>query len=238
VIAAAAEIGYAAVELWDRFQQPFDAILEAAGENGLTVASMNGHSPLTDGLNRRANHDRLRDEILASIETAQAEGIPNLICFSGNRYEGVSDEEAIGITAEGLDLVKAAAEDAGVTLVLELLNSKVNHPGYQCDHTAWGVSVIEKVGSPNVKLLYDIYHMQIMEGDLIRTIKDAVAHIGHFHTAGNPGRRDLDDAQEINYKAVMDAIASTDYAGFVAHEFTPKADKVAALEAAFKLCER
>ena len=162
--------------------------------------------------------------------------IPALIVFSGNR-NGLPDAAGIEHTAEGLQRVAKAAEQAGVTLVLELLNTKVDHPDYQCDHTAWGVDVCKLVNSPRVKLLYDIYHMQIMEGDVIRTIRDNIAHIGHFHTAGNPGRNELDENQELYYPAICRAIAATDYDGYVGQEFTPKGDPVAALEQAYKACE-
>ena len=150
----------------------------------------------------------------------------------------MDDDTGAAITAEGLARVAGAAEDAGVTLVLELLNSKVNHPGYQCDHTAWGVRVCEAVNSPRVRLLYDIYHMQIMEGDIIRTIQRHHAWFGHYHTAGNPGRHDLDDAQELQYPAIMRAVAATGYTGFVGQEFLPKGEPVAALRHAFALCDR
>ena len=128
-----------------------------------------------------------------------------------------------------------SAEEAGVNLVLELLNSKVDHPDYQCDHTAWGLHVCQMVGSPRVKLLYDVYHMQIMEGDIIRTIRDTHPMIGHYHTAGNPGRNDLDEAQELYYPAILRTIAETGYTGYVGHEFIPKGDPVVALKAAFEL---
>jgi hydroxypyruvate isomerase len=124
-----------------------------------------------------------------------------------------------------------------VTLVLELLNSKVDHADYQCDHTAWGVDVCKMVSSPRVKLLYDIYHMQIMEGDVIRTLRDNIAQIGHFHTAGNPGRHDLDETQELYYPAIMRAIAATDYDGYVGQELMPKGDALAALEQAYQVCD-
>ena len=236
-IEAAAKIGYPAVELWFRDGAPFDVICEVAAENNMTVASICGHKTLNDGLNKPENHERIRDELLASIDVAVERGIPNLICFSGNR-EGRDDGESIGVCADGLAPVTEAAEKAGVMLNIELLNSKVNHPDYQCDHTAWGVEVCKRTGSPNVKLLYDIYHMQIMEGDLIRTIRDNIEFIGHFHTAGNPGRNDLDEHQEINYPAVIDAIKETGYERYLGHEFMPKGDKLKALEAAFKICDR
>jgi len=235
-IRTAAEIGFRGTEIWFRENAPFDLICEAASDHGLTVACICGHESLTDGLNRPENHERIRSELSVSIELAAERDIPNLICFSGNRGEA-DDEEAIEIVAEGLRRVAPAAEAAGVTLVIELLNSKVNHPGYQADHTAWGVEVARAVDSPAVKLLYDIYHMQIMEGDLCRTISDSIAHIGHFHTAGNPGRKDLDTEQEINYPAVMRTIAASGYTGFVAHEFRPKGDLLRGLEAAFRTCD-
>ncbi len=163
------------------------------------IASMCGHETLGDGLNKRSNHDRIEAEVRESLEIASRLGIPGLICFSGNRNAGQTDADAIEACAEGLRRVAPYAEAKGINLNLELLNSKVDHAGYQADHTAWGVAVCRKVGSPRVKLLYDIYHMQIMEGDVIRTIRENIAHIGHFHTAGNPDRKDLDDTQELNY---------------------------------------
>ena len=148
----------------------------------------------------------------------------------------MEEEEAIDNTADGLRRVALYAEDQGINLNIELLNSKVDHEGYQCDCTAWGLEVVERVDSPRVKLLYDIYHMQIMEGDVIRTIGEHSAAIGHFHTAGNPGRNDLDDAQELNYAAICSAIAATGYDGYVGHEFVPKGEVVSALRQAFELC--
>ena len=204
-------------------------------DNGLTIVTIGGHGTLTDGLNKRENHKRIADELNEKFELAREYGIPNLIVFSGNR-NGLSEEEGAEITAEGLKAVAPAAEAAGITLILELLNSKVDHPDYQCDHTPWGVQVIKAVNSPRVKLLYDIYHMQIMEGDLIRTIRDNIAHIAHFHTAGNPGRKDLDDQQEIYYPAVARAIHDTGYDGWLGHEFGPKADAFAALKQAYEAC--
>ncbi|HEX8834022.1 MAG TPA: TIM barrel protein [Abditibacteriaceae bacterium] len=202
---------------------------------GYSIVSINGHQSIEDGLNRRENHARIVDELRASLQVAKEFEIQNLICFAGNR-NGQGDEEGAANTIEGLSLLAKEAEAAGVTLILELLNSKVDHPDYQCDHTAWGAKVVGEVNSPRVKLLYDIYHMQIMEGDLIRNIRDNIAHIGHFHTAGNPGRKDLDDAQEINYAAVARAIYETGYSGWLGHEFHPKGDVVAALRQAFELC--
>ena len=236
-IEAAARIGYRGTEIWFRDAAPFDLVCRVAREVGMAVACMCGHKSLESGLNRRENHERIRAELLESIAVAARNGIPNLICFSGNRGEA-GDEEAVEVAAEGLASAAPAAEEAGVTLVLELLNSKVDHPGYQCDHTEWGVRVVRRVNSANVKLLYDIYHMQIMEGDLCRTIAGNIEHIGHFHAAGNPGRRDMDETQEINYPAVAAAIAAAAYGGYLAHEFRPKGDRLAALEAAFRLFQR
>jgi len=234
VLEHAASVGFPAFEFWSRDTVPFDLMCEIANDLGLVIASMCGHGTLTDGLNKEENHPRIRDELLASIELARTHQIPNLICFSGNR-EGRDDDESIGVVAEGLAQVAGEAEAAGIMLNIELLNSKVDHPGYQCDHTAWGVEVCKQVGSPNVKLLYDIYHMQIMEGDLCRTITENVDYIGHFHTAGNPGRKDMDETQEIYYPAVVRAINDTGYDRYVGHEFTPKGDKFEGLDTAFRL---
>ncbi len=230
-IRGAAKIGLSAVELIDQKYWPL------AQELGLKIATFGGHDTLTDGLNKRENHDRIENELLASIELAIANDIPGVIVFSGNRYEGVSDEEGIDITAEGLNRVTKAAEEKGINLCLELLNSKVDHPDYQCDHTAWGVEVCKRVNSPRVKLLYDIYHMQIMEGDIIRTIQENIEYIAHFHTGGNPGRHELDVTQEILYPPVMRAIVETGYELYVGHEFIPKGDPIEGLRAAFHLCD-
>src|SRR5579871_1708469 len=204
LIAEAAKIGYAGVEmcpqeLWGKVR-----------DGGLKIVTMGGHQSLSDGLNKRENHDRIEREINANLELAVKWEIPALIVFSGNR-NGLADDAGVEITAEGLKRVSKAAEDAGVTLVLELLNSKVDHPDYQCDHTSWGVAVCQAVNSPRVKLLYDIYHMQIMEGDVISCIRGNISHFGHFHTAGVPGRKDLDENQELYYPAIMRAIAETGY---------------------------
>ncbi len=230
LMAAAKRIGYAAVELLPR------ELWDAARDAGLVIASHGGHASLTDGLNRRENHTRIEGEINALLDLAVQYQIPNLICFSGNR-RGLDDETGALNTADGLRRVAKAAEAKGVTLALELLNSKVDHPDYQCDHTAWGAKVIRLVDSPRVKLLYDIYHMQVMEGDVIRTLRDHIGIISHVHTAGNPGRHDLDDAQELYYPAIMRAIADAGYAGYVGQEFVPKGDPVEALQAAYRVCD-
>ncbi len=224
-----AKLGYKGVEMID--EKYWSAVHDA----GMTVATVGGHGTLTDGLNKRENHSRIENEIGAKLEVAKKNKIPCLIVFSGNRC-GLDDYRGLDNTAEGLIRVKKAAEAAGVTLVLELLNSKVDHKDYQCDRTMWGVNVIKRVDSPRVKLLYDIYHMQIMEGDVIRTIKENIQYIGHFHTAGNPGRNDLDKDQELYYPAIAKAISATGYTGFVGQEFMPKGSALPALKHAFDEC--
>lgn len=231
------EIGFAAVEMWARGPD-FEEVVAAAKKHKLVVASMIGHNSLPDGLNKRSNHDRIEAELRESIDLAAKHGVPGVICFSGNRQPFQTDLEAIEACADGLKRVAPYAEKKGVNMNMELLNSKVDHPGYQCDHTAWGVAVCEKVNSPRVKLLFDIYHMQIMEGDLIRTIRDNLKWIGHFHTAGNPGRNDMDDTQELNYAGICRAIAATGYDLYVGHEFKPKGDLIEALRAVFALCNQ
>ncbi len=233
----ASESGYAAVELWGRGDD-FEDVIVLAEKYKLVVASMCGHKSLADGLNQRSNHDRIEDELKTSIDIAAKHGIPGVICFSGNRQQHMSEEEAIDAVADGLRRCAPYAEKKGVNLNLELLNSKVNHPGYQCDHTQWGIAVCEKVNSPRVKLLYDIYHMQIMEGDVIRTIRENIRWIGHFHTAGNPGRNDMDDTQELNYTGICKAIAGTDYEYYVGHEFKPKGDPIETLRSTFEMCNQ
>ncbi|MGD2175315.1 MAG: TIM barrel protein [Candidatus Brocadiaceae bacterium] len=236
LIRGSKEIGYAAFEIWHRGQAPFGEMVELARKYDMRIASMSGQRSLTDGLNDPDNHGRIADEVHESIKIAAQHDIPGLIVFSGNR-DGRDDEESIEVCAAGLRRVVEAAEKAGVNLNMELLNSKVNHPGYQCDHTHWGVRVCEAVGSPRVKLLYDIYHMAIMEGDLIRTIRDNIEHIGHFHTAGNPGRGPLDENQEIYYPAVCRAIADTGYVLYVGHEFGVQGDPLEALADAYETCD-
>ncbi|MEM7030203.1 MAG: TIM barrel protein [Chloroflexota bacterium] len=232
-----AEIGYAAVELWMRGDD-FEEVVKTAHKNNLVVASMIGHHSLPDGLNKPSNHARIEAELKESIDIAADNNMPGLICFSGNRIPYQTEPEAIEAVADGLKRVAGYAEDKGINLNLELLNSKVNHPGYLCDHTTWGAAVCEKVNSPRVKLLYDIYHMQIMEGDIIRTIHDYIDWIGHFHTAGNPGRNEIDDSQEMNYVGICKAIAETDYDLYLGHELMPKGDKLEALQQSFTICDQ
>lgn len=207
-------------------------------EHGL-VCSM-GYAALRDdfiprGFNDPANHDLLVGELERALPLAAQHGVPNLIAMFGNR-QGRSDAQATEACVAGLRRIAPLAERHGVTICVELLNSKVDHPDYQGDRTTFGAGVIEGVGSPRVKLLYDIYHMQIMEGDVIRTIRQHASHIAHFHTGGVPGRHELDDAQELNYKAVARAIADTGFPGFVAHEFVPTRDPLRSLREAVEVC--
>ena len=195
-----------------------------------------GGGEIKSAMNRVENHAKIEEALRKSIPKAAKLGVPNVITFSGNR-EGMSDEEGVKNCIIGLNRVKKIAEDNGVTICMELLNSKVDHHDYMCDHTAWGVCVVEAVNSPNVKLLYDIYHMQIMEGDLIRTIRENLQWLGHFHTGGVPGRHELDNTQEVEWAGVMRAIAETPYKGYVAHEFVPSRDPLKSLEEAVTLCD-
>jgi hydroxypyruvate isomerase len=224
----AKEIGFAAVELLP------ERLFSLARDSGLQISAINGHTTIENGLNDAANHDRIEHEILANLKLAEKWNAPNLICFSGNK-RGLDFETGAQTTAEGLARVAKHAENAGVTLILELLNSKVDHPDYQCDHTAFGLKVCEHVNSSRVKLLYDIYHMQIMEGDIIRTIQNHHPSFAHYHTAGNPGRNELDERQELNYAAIAKAILGTGFDGFVTHEFVPKHDPIQSLERAFQI---
>jgi hydroxypyruvate isomerase len=195
-----------------------------------------GAGTIPDALNRTENHAAIEAALRTNIPLAVKAGIPNVITFSGNR-RGMADDEGARNTIAGLNRVKKFAEDNGVTICLELLNSKVNHPDYMCDHTAWGVRVMQEVNSPNVRLLYDIYHMQIMEGDLIATITANFAWMGHFHTGGVPGRHELDNAQEVQWDGVMRAIAEAGFHGYVAHEFVPLRDPLESLRTAVDLCD-
>jgi hydroxypyruvate isomerase len=205
---------------------------------GLTCAMANGAGMgIANGFNRVENHNKLVADFEKLIPMAADAGLPNVICMSGNR-KGLDDEEGIENCARGVKRLMKLCEEKKVNLVMELLNSKVNHKDYQCDHTAWGVKLCKKVGSPRFKLLYDIYHMQIMEGDLIATIKENIEYIAHFHTGGVPGRGEIDETQEIYYPAVMRAIAESGYQGFVGQEFVPKRpDQLGSLRQAIQICD-
>ena len=195
LLSSAAKIGYKGVDLIEEELWP------TVRSHGLSITAINGHGTIDDGLNRRDNAERIEGELRASIAKAAQWKIPVLICFSGKRA-GLSDAEGLQQCAETLGRVAPLAADAGVVLAMELLNSKVDHADYQCDRTAWGVKLCRQVNSPAFKLLYDIYHMQVMEGDIIRTIKAEHESFGHYHTAGNPGRGQPDETQELNYPAI------------------------------------
>jgi hydroxypyruvate isomerase len=209
-------------------------------EHGLTCAMAYGPESDTYGLqtgwNRKAHHEDLVPQYKEHIPRVAEAGLPNVICFSGRR-EGLSDEQGLENCAAGLKQIMPVAEEHGVTVCMELLNSKVDHPDYQCDHTAWGVELVDRVGSPRFRLLYDIYHMQIMEGDVIRTIRNHHDAIAHYHTGGVPGRNEIDDTQELNYPAIVRAIAETGYEGFIGQEFVPTADDpLQSLREAIEIC--
>jgi hydroxypyruvate isomerase len=210
---------------------------EVPSRHGL-VCSMAyaGGGEIPTALNRVENHARIEEGFRKNIPLAAKAGVPNVITFSGNRA-GMSDEEGAKNTIIGLNRVKKIAEDNGVTICMELLNSKVNHKDYMCDHTAWGVQVVQAVNSPRIKLLYDIYHMQIMEGDLISTIQQNIQWLAHFHTGGVPGRHELDGTQEVQWDGVMRGIAATNFQGYVAHEFVPSRDPLTSLREAVDLCD-
>jgi hydroxypyruvate isomerase len=191
---------------------------------------------LTNGFVNRASHPMLIGELESALPIAKASGVPNLIAMFGNR-QGRADSALIPAAIEGLRKIAPLAEEQGVNICVELLNSKVDHPDYAGDHTAFGAEVMKGVGSPRVKLLYDIYHMQIMEGDVIRTIRQNHELIGHYHTGGVPGRHELDGTQELNWRAVMTGIADTGFGGFVAHEFVPTRDPLTSLREAFYTCD-
>ena len=204
-------------------------------KHGLICTMIETHS-LTNGINNKKNRDQCLDQIRSAIDAAAEYGFPNVISFPGNRG-GISDEEGIENSVAVLKQVVGHAEEKKVTICLEYLNSKVNHKGYMFDKMAWGVEVCKKVGSERVKILYDIYHAQIMEGDIIRTIKNNSRYIGHYHTGGNPGRNEIDETQELYYPAIMKAIVETGYTGYVAHEFVPRRDPLASLAQAVQICD-
>jgi hydroxypyruvate isomerase len=230
--AAAMKMGYKSIELLRAHE------VKVIKPYGLTCAML---SPDLDnfipvGLNRKENHARIHKALRNAIEFAAAEGLPNVICMSGNR-KGMADDEGLENCVVGLKGIVGFAEEKNITLCMEGLNSKVDHKDYMYDRTKWGVELAKKVGSPRFRLLYDIYHMQIMEGDVIRTIRENKAYLAHFHTGGNPGRHEIDDTQELNYPAVMRAIAETGFQGYVAQEFIPVRDPLASLGQGFRICD-
>ena len=228
---AAADLGLTAIDLLTEAEWPI------AQQYGLICSMGSGlGGTIADGLNVKANHAKILASLERGIPLAAANKVPNVITFFGNR-RGMSDDEAVANCVEALNQAKKTAEAHGVTICIELLNSKVDHKDYQGDHTAFGVRVVQAVASPRVKLLYDIYHMQIMEGDLIRTIREAKDHIAHFHTGGVPGRHELDETQEIQWRTVATAIADMGFQGYFAHEFIPTRDPMTSLREAVTLCD-
>ncbi len=203
---------------------------------GLLPTMVPGGTSIPEGTNRIENHAKMIPLMREAIEQAATVGAPDVIALSGTR-KGMPDDQGIENSVKFLNQVKAVAEDKGVTVCLELLNSKVNHPDYMCDHTKWGVEVCKRVNSPRVKLLYDIYHMQIMEGDVIRTIRENIQWMGHFHTGGVPGRHEIDGTQELNYRAVAKAIVEAGYTGWLAHEYNNPKDPRKALADALDICD-
>ena len=204
------------------------------------IGTMTPSHGISVGLNRKEHWDECLKKIRDSIDATAAAGFPNVICFSGDRVgpkdkPKISDEEGLKTCTEALKQVVGYAEEKKVTLCMELLNSK-QHKNYMCDHTAWGVELCKAVGSERFKLLYDIYHMQMMEGDVIATIRANKDYIAHYHTAGVPGRHEIDGGQELNYPAIMRAIAETGFKGYVAQEFVPKRDPATSLAEAARIC--
>ena len=193
---------------------------------------------IADALNRTENHARLEASLRAAIDESAAAQVPNVITFSGNR-RGMDDRVGADNCVQFLNKVKAHAEDKGVTICMELLNSKVNHRDYMFDHMTWGVDVMKQVNSPRVKILYDIYHAQIMDGDIVRTINDNIQWIAHFHTGGNPGRHDIDESQELNYRFIVQSIVDKGFTGFLTHEYSPTAghDPIVVLNKAIEICD-
>jgi hydroxypyruvate isomerase len=228
---AVAGLGLTAIDLLGEADWP------VVRDHGLVCSMGNaGGGSIPNGLNVKANHDAIVRNFEQNLPKAAAQKVPNVITFFGNR-RGMSDSEATDNCVEGLNRVKKIAEDTGVTICVELLNSKIDHKDYQGDHSAFGVAIVKAVGSPRVKLLYDIYHMQIMEGDIIRTIRDNKDYLAHFHTGGVPGRHELDGTQELNWATVCAAIADTGFQGYVAHEFVPTRDPLTSLREAVVLCD-
>jgi hydroxypyruvate isomerase len=207
-------------------------------KHGLDSSMCNGAEiSLVQGWNNKENHAKLIANYTEHIELVSKAGYKNLICFSGNR-NGMDDKTGLNNCVEGLKKIMSLAEKKGVVLQMELFNSKVDHKDYMCDRSAWGIELCKKLGSENFKLLYDIYHMQINEGDVIRTIQQGHHYFGHYHTAGVPGRHEIDETQELYYPAIMQAIVKTGYKGYVAQEFIPTAqDKIAVLKDAVKRCD-
>ena len=209
---------------------------DAVKKHGLVATMVPGAGSIKKGLNDKSLHPKFLEDFKNNIKAAAEYKWPNVICLAGDR-KGISDEEGMDNCYTILKEAVKIAEDSGVTICMELLNSKVDHPGYMCDNTKWGFELCRKVNSPRFKMLYDIYHMQVMEGDLIATIRKNIGMIAHFHTAGVPGRHELDENQEIYYPAVMRAIVDAGFKGYVAHEYTPVGDPMKSLIQAVQTCD-
>ncbi len=227
----ASDIGISSIELLNHDE--WDTVLN----RGLSCAVSNGiNITITDGFNDVRLHEQFLEDYKTLIPLAAEKGIPNIICFSGSKRK-LTSEQGLENCAVGLDPIVKMAEKYGVNIIMELLNSKVDHPDYQCDNSEWGTALVDKLGSPRFKLLYDIYHMQIMEGDIIATIRKNKNYIAHYHTGGVPGRNEIDETQELNYKTIVQAISDTDYKGFIAQEFIPTwEDPFKALSKAIDIC--
>jgi hydroxypyruvate isomerase len=225
----AVKLGYKSIELLtiDEYKQikPY----------GLTCAML-GRVSISEGLNRKQYHEPIEKQLRTNIEFAAAEGLPNVICMAGNR-KGMADDEGLENCVEGLKRFLGYAEEKKVTVCMEGLNSKIDHKDYMYDYTKWGLTLCKKLGSPRFKLLYDIYHMQIMEGDVIRTIKDHHEYIAHYHTGGVPDRHEIDETQELYYPAIVKAILKTGYQGYLGQEFIPKREPLASLAQGFRICD-
>ena len=225
----AKKIGYIGVEylpneLWNE-----------AIDTGLSITNFRGHDPLEKGFNHLENHNFLESEVSKNLELSGKYKIPFLTVFSGDRL-GIDESIGLANTVIGLKRLVPLAEELGVTLVLELLNSKIDHPDHQCDRTSWAAAVCEIINSPNLKILFDIYHVQVMEGNIIQSILSNLDHIAHIHTAGVPGRNDIDDSQELNFAAITQAVMDGGYKGLIGHEFLPKGNPVDALKVAYQIC--
>ncbi len=232
---ASVAMGLKSVELLEPHEWP---VLE---QYGLVCAMsmgpiIDGKDRLTDGFNETSNHEWLIPMYVERIKEVAEAGYQRVICFSGNR-RGMDDAIGLDHCVEGLKNIIPVAQEYGITLCMELLNSKVSHPDYMCDYTSWGVELCKQLNSEHFKLLYDIFHMQVMEGDVIRTIRDYHQYIGHYHTGGNPGRNEIDETQELNYPAIMRAIVETGYTGFVGQEFIPTRTPMISLREAVRLCD-
>ena len=209
---------------------------DAVKKHGLTCAMPAGPGGIRVGWNRIEHHQELLEKGEVRLQEIADAGLPNMIVFSGDR-KGQDDIEGIKNCAIGIKQLMPQAEKLGITVCMELLNSKRDHDDYQCDHTSWGVELVKEVGSDRFKLLYDIYHMQIMEGDVIATIQENIDYIGHFHTGGVPGRNEIDETQELNYRRICEAIVETGYDGYLGQEFIPKRDPIASLKQAAMICD-